>query len=370
MEHEVGLFGVAFDPLPSNQALMIKHAYIQAQARGVLPSFDYSDPYAFFSDNLPRSVSGQFRLLGRVSIPTWVQPKPQASDAYELTLGSFIDFMKSGGCRLIADKVRDFMISDVFPSTPGMIGVDHSATYGAISALREQTGENLGLVVIDSHFDAVPMSLRHGLIEHAKETNSPAIPLDLFSETAYPNFSLSEIKEWTELNPENFLLHLLERNLIDPRNLVVVGITDYPPEAFEQSDNPKVRAYLNFFRSLERQGACFIPKSHLLKHGTATLAEALRNLHARHVYVSLDIDVGSLSSVYACRFLTTIGLSLDQIRDVFKVLFSSFSEGRRLAGFDLMEVDIHKLGVKIDSLHVDQTSEVGGLFLELAAEVL
>jgi len=258
----------------------------------------------------------------------------------------------------------------VLPRIPGMIGVDHSSTYGAISALREVEGEDLGLIVIDSHFDAVPMALRYGLIEYAKETNSFAVPPDLFSEDLYPEFSSSEIGQWGKLNPENFLLHILEQNLIDPKNLLVVGISDYPPEAFGARDDPQVRVYLDYFNSLEEQGVRFIPKTSIDEHGTKKLAKVLQDLNARRIYVSLDMDVGSISSVYACRFLSNIGLSFNQIEEVFQTLFSAFSEGLTLAGFDLMEVDIHKLGAKIDDSHVDQTSKLGRLFLESVAHVV
>ncbi|MFC1862923.1 arginase family protein [Thermodesulfobacteriota bacterium] len=370
MEQKVGLFGVGFDPLPSNQALAIKHAYIQAKVLGKIASTDYTDPYAFFSNNLPEAFSGRFDLLGQVSIPTWLQPKPRANDSFGLTLDSLIHFMKSGGCLSIADKVRDFVNANVFPRIPGMIGVDHSSTYGVISALREQRGEDLALVVIDSHFDAVPMALRHGLVEHAKNTDSISIPPDLLSVEDYPNLSPSEISEWGKLNPENVVLHMLEHKLIDPKNLVVVGISDYPPKAYEESEDPHVRDYLDYFKSLEEQGTRFIPKSSIDEHGTKDLAKALQSLSARRVYVSLDMDVGSLSSVYACRFLSNIGLSFDQIEDLFQTLFSTFSNGLTLAGFDIMEVDIHKLGAKIDNRHIDQATEIGRRFLEFVGQVI
>jgi arginase family enzyme len=370
MRKKVGLFGVAFDPLPSKQALMIKQAYIQAQALGKIAQTDDLDPYAFFSNNLPEAVSGKFDLLGRVSIPTWLQPKPRAHDAFELTLDSLTRFMKSGGCLRVADKVHDFVINNVFPRIPGMIGVDHSSTYGAISALREHGGEELGLVVLDSHFDAVPMSLRYGLIEFAKHTNSLAAPPDLFSEDFYPTFSPSEISQWTKLNPENFLLHILENKLIEPKNLVVVGISDFPPQTYEESDNPQVKDYLGFFKSLEMQGACFISKANIDENGVKDLEMALQRLSAKRIYISLDVDVGSLSSVYACRFLSNIGLPFDQISHVFQTLFSFFANGLKLAGFDVMEVDIHKLGAKLDESHIDRTPRIGKLFLKLVGQVV
>jgi arginase family enzyme len=251
-----------------------------------------------------------------------------------------------------------------------MIGVDHSSTYGAISALKQGGEEDLGLVIIDSHFDAVPMALRYGLIEYAKKTDSIAIPPDLLSNEAYPNLSSSEINEWGKLNPENFLLHVLEQKLIDPKNLVVVGISDYPPDTYEESDDPQVRDYLNYFRSLEEQGVSFIPKSSIDANGIRGLEKALQNLDAKRLYISLDIDIGSLSSVYACRFLSNIGLSLDQIEDMFQTLFSSFSKSKTLAGFDIMEIDIHKLGISIDDLHIDRTIDIGRSFLELVGRVV
>lgn len=370
MEHKVGLFGVGFDPLPSKQALMIKHAYIQASVLGKIGPTDYKDPYAFFSNNLPQTLSGKFDLLGRVSIPTWLESKPSPNDSFGLTLDSLISFMKTGGCLSIADKVRDFIAEDVFPRIPGMIGVDHSSTYGAISALKQGGEEDLGLVIIDSHFDAVPMALRYGLIDYAKKTGSIAIPPDLLSDEAYPNLSSSEINKWDKLNPENFLLHILEQKMIDPKNLVVVGISDYPPDAYEQSDDTQVRDYLNYFRSLEEQGVSFISKSSIDANGMRGLEEALQNLNAKRLYISLDIDIGSLSSVYACRFLSNIGLSIDQIEEMFQTLFSSFLNGKTLAGFDIMEIDIHKLGISIDDLHIDRTIEICRSFLEKVGQAV
>ncbi len=370
MKHKIGLFGVGLDPLPSNQALAIKHAYIQAKVLGKIAPTDYPDPYAFFSNNLPHAVSDKFGLLGQVSIPTWLQPKPRANDSFELTLDSLIRFMKLGGCLSVADKVHDFIFKNVFPMIPGMIGVDHSSSYGAISALKGRGGEDLALVVIDSHFDAVPMALRHGLITYAKETNSFSIPPDLLSGAVYPSLSFSEIREWSELNPENFLLHIIDNKWVDPKNLVIVGISDYPPEAYEESEDSQVAAYLNYFRSLEEQGVHFVPKSNIDEYGTKDLAKALKYLDAKRVYISLDMDVGSLSSVYACRFLSTIGLSFNQIEDVFQTLFNAFSNGLTLAGFDLMEMDIHKLGAKIDHSHIDQSGKIGKMFLELVGQVV
>ena len=128
--------------------------------------------------------------------------------------------------------------------------------------------------------------------------------------------------------------------------------------------------YLDFFKSLEDSGTRFISKSNLREHGMVPLENALQGLNVEKVHLSLDIDIGSLLPVYACRFLNTVGLSFDEIRDIFQSLHNSFSNGLKLVGFDLMEVDIHKLGARIDSSHVDKTDEVGKLFLEFVGGVV
>ena len=89
LDGKVGLFGVSFDPLPSKEALLIKHRYLEAQALGNIPHSDYSDPYDFFSDTLPQAVFGKCHLLGKVSVPTWLQPKPQSTHLL-LNYGSLV----------------------------------------------------------------------------------------------------------------------------------------------------------------------------------------------------------------------------------------------------------------------------------------
>lgn len=361
----IGLFGVPFDPMLSEEALVIKRKYLQAKAQGRAGHTGFEDPYCVFSRGLSRLAPGKYRLHGEVPVPTWLRPKPQSSDAGRLTLDELKTFVKSGGCLTIARDVNEFIRNNIFPEIPGMIGVDHSSTYGAITALKEYYGgEEIGLVVLDSHFDAVPMGLRHGLIEYARETNIPSISPDSFSQGSFPDFSSEGIREWEQLNAENFLLRILGDKLIEPKNLVVIGLSDYPGKAFEEIDDPRVKDYLQYFKKLESAGTCLIPKSSLIENGRELVEKAIKDLSARKVYISLDIDICSLSAVYACRFLNAKGLSLVQIREVLQTLFSSFNEGLSLVGFDIMEIDIHKLGAKIDNSHADQTDEVIKLFLK------
>jgi arginase family enzyme len=372
MEKKIGLFGVPFDPTVSEEAFLIKLSYLQAKMAGKIVLPDYLDPYDCLSKDLPPSLLGKTSLAGRVQIPTWLQPKPTPADSSKVNLASFSKFVESGGCIKVAEKVYDFVVDKVFPRIPGMIGVDHSSTYGAVVSLKRKfPGEKLALIVLDSHFDAVPAGLRKGLFEYAKKAKVPFIT---FGQSLQENFNTSismQISGSDQLDAENFLLHILNRRIVDAENLVVIGISDYPSELIEKIDDPAVKNYVNFFRTLERAGVKIVPKSGLTRNGNSErlIEEALKGLTAKKVYVSMDIDLGALSCVYAARFLNLRGLSREHISNVFQSLSYYFPSELTLCGFDLMEIDVHKLGAEIDSLHKDQTLDISRMFLNFIGKI-
>lgn len=368
---EIGLFGVPFDPTVSSESLLIKLAYIRAKMYGKIIYPDYLDPYDYLSNNLPPAFSKKTFLLGKIQMPTWLRPKPTPADLSKLNLDSFASFMEKGGCLRVAAKVHNFITNKVLPRIPGMIGVDHSSTYGAILSLKKYQREELALIVLDSHFDAVPAKLRQELFEYAKRANVPFIAQDLYFQSNLASPTSSSGLKSEQLDAENFLLYVINHKMVDAKNLVVIGISDYPSKLLEKVNDRAVRKYVNFFKSLEKLGVHFVPKLSLCKckNVKSLIEEALEGLTAERIYVSMDIDVGSLSSVYAARYLNTIGLSLEQIRNIFKSLLSFFSGRLTLCGFDLMEIDIHKLGARINGSHKDETGEISKMFLEFIGKV-
>ena len=61
-------------------------------------------------------------------------------------------------------------------------------------------------------------------------------------------------------------------------------------------------------------------------------------------YVSIDMDIGSLASVYSARFMNCYGLERQQFLCLLQLLKRALSQrGVPLVGMDLMEVDIHLL---------------------------
>ena len=66
----------------------------------------------------------------------------------------------------------------------------------------------------------------------------------------------------------------------------------------------------------------------------------------------------------------TIIESFEGIQDIFQSVLDLFPGHFTLAGFDLIEIDIHKLGVRLDNTHVDQAGKVGASFFELIEKLV
>jgi arginase family enzyme len=61
-------------------------------------------------------------------------------------------------------------------------------------------------------------------------------------------------------------------------------------------------------------------------------------------YVSIDMDVGSLSSVFSARFMNCYGLTVEEFVGLLSVVRRSLEDAEiPLVGLDIMEVDIHFL---------------------------
>jgi len=90
---------------------------------------------------------------------------------FMLTVENFVSFVDSNGYLEYADQLMG-LVGSRFPETPVIFGVDHSLTGGAVrAAAGEYGGENLRLVVFDSHFGFIIPSIRCGLIQYDLETN-------------------------------------------------------------------------------------------------------------------------------------------------------------------------------------------------------
>lgn len=345
LEKSIKFFGASLDALDHQEAVDLKRSYIQALTLGKCSQPDLKDPYALFrniaSDDIKES---EHQNLGRFIIESWLTPKPQPSDIDFINEKCYQQFIRDDGFKVFAKLLKEFVKTHIFPSIPGMIGVDHSLTGGVLMALSERMGcENLGIIVFDVHTDAIPLPIRSGLVQYALEAGLPSPGEISNSRTSDP------------YTTGNFLLHLIEDEIILPANLILVGPGD-DADKWRKSKNNRVTEYVRHYDSLMERGVKIISRDQLKKLGPTPVQKEVDQLKCSHLYISLDVDVSAQCGVLAARFIDLVGTETTLVLEtVLKVAGLLSSKRFGLAGLDVMEIDIHRVGAELEDGLKDQT---------------
>jgi arginase family enzyme len=340
-------FGAALDASDTPESIDTKRAYLHAVASAGVSQIGFKDPYAFVRHIAREDIRNTGNhLFGRFSVESALTSKPQLSDFELIRSETFQSFLRNDGFRVFSEMIRQFTHAHLFPCRPAMIGVDHSLTGGVLTAISERMGpENLGALVFDAHTDAVPLSLRSGLVEYAFEKGIPG-PGQITS-TEYERCYTAG----------NFLLHLLKAGTILPGNLVIVGPAD-SEDSLKETKDPRVRDYCGHLEHLRNMGVRIVSSAQLRQGGATRLETILREMECSNLYVSLDVDVSALRGVLATRYIEPEGspcsMILQMVREVAQVISS---KRFCLIGIDVMEIDVHKIGAKLQGGHEDQTGE-------------
>lgn len=287
------------------------------------------DPYdAVLALIRDEADAGLFQEAGCLETPEWLRPIPPAAELPNLVVDNFVRFIDGEGCRACAEALGQMAVERILPDLPVMVTVDHSLTGGVYARLAREYGpENLSLVVLDSHLDALPAPIMAGAIAYDMETNPNSLydPHDPFLKDRPDSF-----------NASSFLHHLLQQGDLSPRNLYVIGMGDYPPKRSLRVKDPRVRAYTGIYTGLKRRGARLVSKADLAK-GAAKLKVLLKQIKTLWVYISVDLDVGARNAVEGVRFTNRLGLSRTQIMGAARALADMLATGPRLAGLDCCE---------------------------------
>ena len=342
--------------IPSPERIGLKLAYINHQEKEPPVDHGFNDPYDFIKTTIGKHKIHHNRMewAGKILFPSWLTPKPMLRDKLKLTSRKMNDFLENNGCWRWALSVANYIHKEIYPNMPVMIGVDHSLTGGSIMALGDKN-PNLNVVILDAHFDVMnPIGVY--------PQDNPGRRAVFFS---------PEDKQMESENPlnyygcGNFLDHLLKKNIISPKNLWIVGVQD--------EIHRELKAGASFMRggfglntpSIKKwmEAGVHVIFKHEAKSGNFVIALS------GPTYLSIDMDVGSLSSIYSARFMNSYGLNtrefLHLLRKVSRFIRSSHFP---LLGLDMMEFDIHFFEAikekKIDDRTEEIVKEIFKLFID------
>jgi arginase family enzyme len=280
--------------------------------------------------------------LGKIPVESWLTPKPDLDDELLVNTENYSTFIDANGCKEYASHVKNFVQRNMDKSTlPLMIGIDHSMTGGVLEALSEIYGaEKLSVIVLDSHFDAIPTSIRYKLFTFSKEAGHPFLLQDNFYLEANLYDPLAFERPDT-YNKGTFLYYMIKEGIILPSNLWVIGTQDYPIKEMLKKSDPRIQEYADAYLNLEKEGVKIITKEAAREK---TFEEEIGGLKTPFVYISFDVDVGCGSAITMTRYLPEEkGLNELEIYDVVNSVKRVIKRGERLlVGLDFMEIDVHK----------------------------
>ena len=326
-EKKIVFFGCPLDGDERHESIEEKLAL-----KGVKGIFD--DPYDGIMEIIRREVDPRFWSgKGSLDIPGWLRPIPPLADEEKITTEAFVDFTDNGGFETYAQQIGDFIAAHIFPDIPCMLAVDHSLTGGAFKKLVElYEPDHVSLIVLDSHTDAIPMSAMAGMIQYDIDTNP---------DTVHDRRDPFLYHRRDSYNASSFLYHLLAEEVVRPRDLYILGTSDYPPKRAFRIKDPRVENYVGVFSELRRKGVTVLTKSDLLL-SPSKVKSILSHIKSPYVYVSIDLDIGARNGVEGVRFLERQGLNEKQIYGVVDSLRALFRSGIKLAGIDLTEINPRK----------------------------
>lgn len=194
--------------------------------------------------------------------------------------------------RQITTKILQTLECGVMPI---IIGGDHSITHPILKAYQEVNSKKLGIIQVDAHLD-----MRPGALEGRISNGTP-------------------------------MRGIIEEKLIDPKNLVQIGIRDFVhKDDWDYAKENQVKTYTMPF--IEENGL------------NSVVNEALNYAWdgVEDVYLTFDIDAIDPSSAPGTGSPTFGGFSSNQALEIIRMIAK-----KGLAGFDLVEVlptyDLHDI---------------------------
>ena len=341
-DKKVVFFGCPLDSDERDESVQEKLSSMSTVQEG-------DDPYPFIMEYIHREVDHLlYDEMGSLEVPEWLRPIPPLTEKAHMNVDNFVSFIDNNGCRTFAGMLAEHVVGEIYPHIPCMLTVDHSLTGGVVEKLMAlYRAEDTSLIVLDSHTDALPAALMSGAIEYDMETN--------------PNSVYDRNDPFLKDRPESynassFLYHLLEEGLIEPANLYIIGISDYPPKRSFRIKDERIKKYTGLYSGLKKRGVTLITKKDLLT-SPSKVRTLLNRINTPHLYISIDMDIGSRNALDGVRFRNWQGLNEKQIYAIASLLQEIVSKETRLIGMDLNEFNPRRAGPSSLAVH-DRTYRI------------
>lgn len=318
-------------PLDSDERDESVQEKLNAMSYGQKEDDPYASVMAFIRNEVSHSL---WEEIGSLEVPEWLRPIPPLGEKESITVDSFVSFIDNDGCRTFAEMLGEHVVEKVYPRIPCMLAVDHSLTGGVFKKLMTLASpEEVSLVILDSHTDTLPAHISADAIAYDMETNP-----DSFYDANDPYLK----NRPDSYNASSFLYHLLSEGVVQPKNLYIIGIGDYPPKHSFRIKDPRIKRFSGHYRGLKKKGVTLITKKELMGSPTK-VRNILKRIDTPHMYVSIDMDVGAGNALSGVRFKNRRGLNEKQIYRISELLQERISGGVNLIGMDLNEFNARSI---------------------------
>jgi arginase family enzyme len=353
VENKVIFFGCPFDCDEKHESIMEKRSISDAP-------YTEGDPL----DAVMRLVRSkvppaEWNEKGSIGVPSWLRPQPPAEDLPKINAHEFVAFIDQDGCRRMAEEVERFVQHEVLPDVPCMIAVDHSLTGGVYRAVANHYGkENTGLIILDSHTDAIPVPVLAEAIQYDIDTNQNSLhdrndPLLYGRSNSY--------------NASTFVYHLVKEGHLIPENLCLIGVSDYPQKKALRIKDGRIKDYVGVYTELRRRGVRILTNEDC-RLKPSKVRSVLMSMDMPFIYVSVDMDIGSRNALEGVRFRDRYGLSEATMYRIAESIAELLGASAELAGMDITEINPRRAGKVLDS-GVDRTYDIAfGLIKKIAFE--
>ncbi len=335
-----------------------KHDAIQEKLADEYADVMCDDPLKPIVGMLAAEISSdQWRQEPSIPVPGWLRPAPPPEERAQVTTDDYIRFTDQNGCREYASAVQTVVSEQILPDFPCLIAVDHALSGGVYTALAHHYGpENLTFLILDSHTDVMPMSRLARAILYDAETNPASV---------YDRADPYLHNRTESYNASSFLHHLIVDGMLNPRNLFILGISDYPEKKVFRIPDPRIVEYVGAYKQLKEQGATLVTKKECQMQ-SAKVKHLLKNIRTPYIYVSIDMDIGARNAVEGVRFKNWQGLAAAQIYRLASIVGETGGSGLELVGLDITEINPRIAGRQLEAT-VDQTYTVAARLIRQMA---